>query len=127
MCQKRKKCENYYKECETHDTNTIQCLKLSDSDYCKIITIDDNCSVNSDKKCANKKIINNIKICSLDEKTNLTSCKIRDKLYNEINGIGSSASPIWDSIANYKYFYDEYQCYITMTDNFLPNLFNKLY
>lgn len=81
--KKNKVCQNYYKDCSSLSSDSIQCLKFYEQNYCKQIQIDENCHINENGYCTNKTSIENDKICDFDKEIDPTSCKIREKYCDE--------------------------------------------
>ena len=109
--KKEKKCENYFSDCGSHSSGNTQCVKFSNNNYCQSIAIDANCEVKSNGECKAKTIIDNNKICSFNEGSEKTSCKIKDKVCKDyyFDSIGCNSAPNC-------VFYN-YNCYQYENDN----------
>ena len=111
--KKNKVCGTYYNQeldCKNYDNEQekSQCVKLSGQNYCKTITIDDDCNV-SNENCVPKETIASNKICAFDNNSNPTSCKIRDKKcteYNTDNSCNSLSNCAYISSFSYSKCYE---------------------
>ena len=115
--EKEKICTNYHQDCYTDfpvddndETKTSQCFKYADNEYCKTITIDEYCKVNSAHQCVPRVTFNEkAGICSFDEnKSKCTRVPRKCIQYTQNSCSTDAENCIWDTINNKCFEIDDY-------------------